>query len=48
MVTWNLSDIVKAVDGKLINPPVDCIKISGVYPDSRNLEKGALFVPIIA
>lgn len=48
LVTWNLSDIVKAVDGELINAPVDDIKISGVYHDSRNLEKGALFVPIIA
>lgn len=46
--TWNLSDIVKAVNGELINPPVDDIKISGVYHDSRKLEEGALFVPIIA
>lgn len=48
VVTWNLSDIVEAVDGELINPPVDNIEITGVYHDSRNVEKGAIFVPIIA
>src|SRR5699024_4518284 len=48
VVTWNLLDIVEAVDGELINPPVDNIEITGVYHDSRNVEKGAIFVPIIA
>ena len=48
LITWNLFDIVKAVGGKLINPPTEDIEITGVYHDSRELTKGAIFVPIIA
>lgn len=48
LITWNLFDIVKAVGGELINAPAKDILVSGVYHDSRELTKGAIFVPIIA
>lgn len=48
MITWNLYDIVKAVEGELINAPSEDIVISGVFHDSRELTEGSIFVPIIA
>ena len=48
LITWNLSDIVHAVAGELINPPASDIQITGISHDSRELEKGAIFVPIVA
>lgn len=46
--SWNLLDIVKAVDGKLENTPVEDVMITGVHHDSRMMEAGSLFVPLIA
>lgn len=46
--SWNLFDIVKAVDGKLLNAPAEDIFITGVQHDSRKIEAGSLFVPLIA
>lgn len=46
--TWNLFDIVKAVDGRLENAPIEDIFIAGVHHDSRMMEQGSLFVPLIA
>ena len=46
--SWNLIDIVKAVDGKLENVPTEDVFITSVHHDSRMMEEGALFVPIIA
>lgn len=46
--SWNLFDIVKAVNGRLENPPEEEIYITGVHHDSRMMEEGSLFVPIIA
>lgn len=46
--SWNLFDIVKAVNGELVNPPEEEIFITGVHHDSRMMEEGSLFVPIIA
>lgn len=48
MTSWKLSDIVKAVDGKLINEPTKEIFIKGFQQDSRKIEKDFLFVPLIA
>lgn len=45
---WNLVDIVKAVDGKLENAPEEEIFVISVQHDSRLVEAGSLFVPLIA
>lgn len=46
--SWSLLDIVEAVDGKLENPPETELFITAVHHDSRLMETGSLFVPIIA
>lgn len=46
--SWNLLDIVEAVDGKLENSPENTLHVKGVYHDSRLVEAGSLFVPLIA
>lgn len=48
LITWDLFDIVEAVEGELINAPSEDLEIFGVFHDSRELTEGALFVPIIA
>jgi len=48
MVKWQLTDIVKAVSGRLVNEPKDPLTLMGVHMDSRKIEKGSLFVPLIA
>lgn len=48
MLTWKLSEIVKAVGGELINAPSEEIEITGIAHDSRELEAGSIFIPIIA
>src|SRR5699024_10758023 len=48
MLSWNLNEIAGAVDGQLLNPPREELQISGVYHDTRKIEKGSLFVPLIA
>lgn len=48
MLKWTLSEIVDAVGGKLLNEPAEEITVTGVHHDSREIEKGSLFVPIIA
>lgn len=48
MVSWKLNEIVEAVGGRLLNPPVEEIMVSGIYHDSRMIEEGSLFVPLIA
>lgn len=48
MASWDLKEIVEAVGGRLINPPEAEVQVSGVYHDTREMEKGSLFVPIIA
>lgn len=48
MLSWNLNDIVKAVGGRLLNPPAEEVQVSGVYHDTREIEEGSLFVPLIA
>src|SRR5699024_2787195 len=47
-MTWNLSDIAQAVGGELINAPKEKITITSVNNDSREIETGGLFVPLIA
>lgn len=47
MASWKLKDIVEAVNGQLINPPSEEIEISSVDHDTRELEAGSLFVPLI-
>jgi len=48
MVEWQLTNIVKAVSGKLVNAPANKVTITGIHMDSRKIEAGALFVPLIA
>ncbi len=48
MVSWKLNEIVEAVGGRLLNPPGEEVKVSGIYHDTRMIEEGSLFVPIIA
>jgi len=48
MVEWQLTDIVKAVSGELINAPANDVTITGIHIDSRKIKAGALFVPLIA
>lgn len=48
LITWDLLDIVKAVEGELINAPSEDVEISGIFHDSRKLTEGSIFVPIIA
>lgn len=48
MTKWTLSDIAEAVHGELVHTSKPDRMITGVSGDSRSLEKGALFVPIIA
>lgn len=47
-MTWNLSDIARAVGGDLINAPKKELTVTRVDNDSREVEKGSIFVPIIA
>ena len=42
-----INDITKAVNGKLINPAQNPIYITGVCTDTRKIEIGTLFVPIV-
>lgn len=46
--SWNLVDIVTAVNGRLENTPTEEVVITGVHHDSRQMETGSLFVPLIA
>lgn len=48
MVEWQLTDIEKAVSGKLVNAPASDVTITGIHMDSRKIKTGALFVPLIA
>lgn len=48
MTGWKLLDIVEAVNGKLVNAPEEQLLIKGFNQDSRKIEKGFLFVPLIA
>lgn len=48
MVSWNLNEIIEAVDGRLLNPPAEEVQVSGIYHDTRKIEEGALFVPLVA
>lgn len=48
ITNWKLLDIVRAVNGKLINGPKEELLINGIQQDSRKIEKGFLFVPLIA
>lgn len=48
MTSWKLSDIVQAVNGKLINEPEKEMFIKGFQQDSRKIKNDFLFVPLIA
>ena len=48
MNTWDLLEIVKAVNGKLLNAPEEKTKVTGLHHDSRKITKGSLFIPIVA
>lgn len=48
MTKWNILDIVKAVDGKLINPPKKEQFIKGFQQDSRKIKEDFIFIPLIA
>src|SRR5699024_12722398 len=48
LITWDLLDIVKAVEGELINAPSEDVEVSGNFHDSRELIEGQFIVPIIA
>src|SRR5699024_7366335 len=48
MVSWNLNEIVEVVGGRLLNPPAEEVQVSGIYHDTRKIEEGSLFVPLIA
>lgn len=48
MTKWTLANIAKAVDGELMHVPDNDVMITNISGDSRSLEEGALFVPIIA
>ncbi len=48
MINWNLLEIVKAVNGKLVNAPTDKVFVQSVHHDSREIKDGSLFVPVIA
>jgi len=46
----NILDIVKAVGGRLLNPPGgkdSVVHVTSVSTDTRNISDGALFVPIV-
>lgn len=47
-MTWKLSDIAQAVDGELVHTPKEPVIITQVNTDSRELEEGAIFVPLVA
>lgn len=46
-MTWKLSEIANAVNGKLVNASED-VAVTGIQFDSRKLKAGHLFVPLIA
>lgn len=48
MMTWDLIDIAHAVNGELVNAPKEKLSITSANIDSREIEAGAIFVPIIA
>lgn len=48
MTSWKLSTIAKATNGKLMNAPEDDLFIYGLQQDSRKIEPGFLFVPLLA
>lgn len=48
MTSWKLSTIAKATNGKLMNAPEDDLFIHGLQQDSRKIEPGFLFVPLLA
>lgn len=48
MTKWTLTDIAQVVGGELKHAPDTEITVTSVSGDSRSLEDGALFVPIIA
>lgn len=47
-MTWDLLDTAHAVDGELVNAPEKELSITSANTDSREIEAGAIFVPIIA
>lgn len=48
MTKWTLNDIAQAIDGKIMNATDQNITVTSVSADSRSLEDGALFIPIIS
>lgn len=48
MSAWKLSEISKAVKGKLMNASSEELMIKGFQQDSRKIKEGFLFVPIVA
>lgn len=48
MTKWTLTEIADVVGGELIHAPATKLTVTSVSGDSRSLEDGALFVPIIA
>lgn len=48
MTKWTLNDIAQAIDGKIKNATDQNITVTSVSADSRSLEDGALFIPIIS
>lgn len=48
MGSWKIEDIVKAVDGELINPSQKAVKVTSVYHNSKIVQPGGLFVPLVA
>jgi UDP-N-acetylmuramoyl-tripeptide--D-alanyl-D-alanine ligase len=47
-MSWLLSEIAEAVEGKIVNEPKEDIKVESIHYDSREIESGAIFVPIVA
>jgi len=48
MPRWTLNEIAEMVDGRIVNAEADAVLVTGVQFDSRRLEQGDLFVPIVA
>ena len=48
MTKWTLNDIAQAIDGKIMNATDQNITVTSVSADSRSLEDGTLFIPIIS
>lgn len=48
MTKWMLTDIAQAVGGEIMNTSNSDVTVTSVSGDSRTIEDGALFVPIIS